>query len=282
MDRKFRSRNTIVSDQDDPQSSSENCCDSPLSGDDVSRSTAAKKSRRSIKKRTVAVPIGEADGSRGKGEAYPPSDSWAWRKYGQKPIKGSPYPRGYYRCSSSKGCPARKQVERSRVDPSMLIITYASEHNHPFPTSKHHHAAAGSASNSFASAAASTPSSAALSSESPAEEQATAASAAIAEFTSEEKHVFAYLGGDPFLGNSGEFGWLSDVSLESPAFVEPKCDDSDVAMSSILSSMREEDESLFADLGELPECSAVFRRGAADRTVRWDMGASAPVCGSTG
>ncbi|KAG5028764.1 hypothetical protein JHK87_012278 [Glycine soja] len=28
--------------------------------------------------------------------------------------------RGYYRCSSSKACPARKQVERSRTDPNML------------------------------------------------------------------------------------------------------------------------------------------------------------------
>ncbi|KAE8664937.1 RING/U-box superfamily protein, putative isoform 1 [Hibiscus syriacus] len=34
------------------------------------------------------------------------SDVWAWRKYGQKPVKGSPYPRGYYKCSSSKRHPA--------------------------------------------------------------------------------------------------------------------------------------------------------------------------------
>ncbi|GMH00473.1 hypothetical protein Nepgr_002312 [Nepenthes gracilis] len=61
------------------------------------------------------------------------SDTWAWRKYGQKPIKGSPYPRGYYRCSSSKGCLARKQVERNRSDPKMFIVTYTEEHNHPMP-----------------------------------------------------------------------------------------------------------------------------------------------------
>ncbi|KAG6532648.1 hypothetical protein ZIOFF_006498 [Zingiber officinale] len=57
-------------------------------------------------------------------------DRWAWRKYGQKPIKGSPYPR----CSSSKACEAKKQVERSRADPEMLHITYTAEHNHPVPT----------------------------------------------------------------------------------------------------------------------------------------------------
>ncbi|XP_062090406.1 WRKY transcription factor 22 [Humulus lupulus] len=70
------------------------------------------------------------------------SDIWAWRKYGQKPIKGSPYPRGYYRCSSSKGCLARKQVERNRTDPGMFIVTYTAEHNHPAPT--HRNSLAGS------------------------------------------------------------------------------------------------------------------------------------------
>ncbi|KAF5732394.1 WRKY transcription factor 27 [Tripterygium wilfordii] len=73
------------------------------------------------------------------------SDLWAWRKYGQKPIKGSPYPRNYYRCSSSKGCGARKQVERSNTDPNMFILTYTGDHTHPRPT--HRNSLAGSTRN---------------------------------------------------------------------------------------------------------------------------------------
>ncbi|EPS68080.1 hypothetical protein M569_06699 [Genlisea aurea] len=61
------------------------------------------------------------------------SDVWCWRKYGQKPIKGSPFPRGYYRCSSSKLCMARKQVERDKSNPEMFVVTYTGEHNHPAP-----------------------------------------------------------------------------------------------------------------------------------------------------
>ncbi|KAK6250651.1 WRKY domain - like 10 [Theobroma cacao] len=73
------------------------------------------------------------------------SDPWAWRKYGQKPIKGSPYPRNYYRCSSSKGCAARKQVERSNFDPNIFIVTYTGDHTHPRPT--HRNSLAGSTRN---------------------------------------------------------------------------------------------------------------------------------------
>ncbi|XP_010504968.1 PREDICTED: probable WRKY transcription factor 35 [Camelina sativa] len=93
------------------------------------------KRRKSQTKKVVCIPAPAAMNSRSSGEVVP-SDLWAWRKYGQKPIKGSPYPRGYYRCSSSKGCSARKQVERSRTDPNMLVITYTSEHNHPWPTQR--------------------------------------------------------------------------------------------------------------------------------------------------
>ncbi|KAJ6997404.1 probable WRKY transcription factor 15 isoform X2 [Populus alba] len=59
-----------------------------------------------------------------------PPDDYSWRKYGQKPIKGSPHPRGYYKCSSVRGCPARKHVERALDDPSMLVVTYEGEHSH--------------------------------------------------------------------------------------------------------------------------------------------------------
>ncbi|GJN34319.1 hypothetical protein PR202_gb22969 [Eleusine coracana subsp. coracana] len=82
-----------------------------------------RKSKKSqVNKEVTRVPAGS-----------PSADLWAWRKYGQKPIKGSPYPRGYYRCSTDKECKARKQVERCRADPGTLIITYTGEHSHPVP-----------------------------------------------------------------------------------------------------------------------------------------------------
>lgn len=85
-----------------------------------------KRSKKSqLKKVVCEVPVADGGVS---------SDLWAWRKYGQKPIKGSPYPRGYYKCSSMKGCMARKLVERSPAKPGVLVITYMAEHCHPVPT----------------------------------------------------------------------------------------------------------------------------------------------------
>ncbi|CAL9074293.1 unnamed protein product [Musa textilis] len=87
------------------------------------RCHCSKKKKHRVKT-TVRVP---ATSSR---NADIPPDEYSWRKYGQKPIKGSPYPRGYYKCSSVRGCPARKHVERAPDDPTMVIVTYEGEHRH--------------------------------------------------------------------------------------------------------------------------------------------------------
>ena len=44
--------------------------------------------------------------------------------------RSDPCRRGYYKCSSVRGCPARKHVERAPDDPSMVIVTYEGEHRH--------------------------------------------------------------------------------------------------------------------------------------------------------
>nr|CDP90454.1 WRKY transcription factor [Humulus lupulus] len=268
---------------------SENGPDSPSSGDDMNKTTSfepsPKKSKRGVQKRVVSVPISDVEGSKNKGEAYPPSDSWAWRKYGQKPIKGSPYPRGYYRCSSSKGCPARKQVERSRVDPTMLLITYACDHNHPIPTKSHLSTTAAAS-----AAAAAARSTSATSSSSGAEDvPAKAPVGAIAVFSGQSELVSD--GSAALLSGCGyRHQWFDDddvvstaIVLESP-FMEGNgaymYDDISMAFSSVSS----EDESLFADLGELPECSVVFRRRIVepeDQNRRCSLSA-VPCCGSTG
>ncbi|KAJ1426210.1 WRKY domain [Sesbania bispinosa] len=63
-------------------------------------------------------------------EEVPPDDGYSWRKYGQKDILGSKYPRSYYRCTNKivSGCLAKKQVQRSEEDPTILEITYREEH----------------------------------------------------------------------------------------------------------------------------------------------------------
>ncbi|KAK4491770.1 hypothetical protein RD792_002545 [Penstemon davidsonii] len=58
-------------------------------------------------------------------------DGYNWRKYGQKLVKGSEFPRSYYKCTFPS-CEVKKIFERS---PSGLIteIVYKGSHDHPKP-----------------------------------------------------------------------------------------------------------------------------------------------------
>ncbi|XP_050372128.1 probable WRKY transcription factor 11 [Argentina anserina] len=109
------------------QSHRKRCHDELATKSTSSGGCHCSKRRKTKVKRTVRVPAISAK------IADIPSDEFSWRKYGQKPIKGSPYPRGYYKCSTVRGCPARKHVERAQDDPTMLIVTYEAEHRHPHP-----------------------------------------------------------------------------------------------------------------------------------------------------
>ncbi|XP_052136223.1 probable WRKY transcription factor 65 [Oryza glaberrima] len=238
------------------------------------------RSRRSAQKRVVTVPLADVTGPRpkGVGEGNTPTDSWAWRKYGQKPIKGSPFPRAYYRCSSSKGCPARKQVERSRNDPDTVIVTYSFEHNHSatVPRAQNRQAA-------------------------PQKPKAQACSPPepVVEVEPEETHQYGVTAGPATGGGGGaaaievrdEFRWLYDVvsvpaSSTSPSDIDAADEmqlydqpmffgGAVVGTAALLPDEfgdvgglggegLGEEEALFEGLGELPECAMVFRRRAGD------------------
>lgn len=58
-------------------------------------------------------------------------DGYNWRKYGQKQVKGSEFPRSYYKCTHPT-CPVKRKVETT-VDGQIAEIVYNGEHNHPQP-----------------------------------------------------------------------------------------------------------------------------------------------------
>lgn len=152
--------------------------------------------------------------------------------------------RGYYRCSSSKGCPARKQVERSRKDPTVVVITYACEHNHLIPTTIKH-------------------------------SQTTTTTTTIpAKFPPEELAVFANqpdlepdnIDFAEFVADFGYFTNITSVILESTVITSPRCMEPDTA---VIFTRGDDEDSLFADLGELPGCSLIFQQRGWTMLSAW-------------
>ncbi|CDY11947.1 BnaC03g13730D [Brassica napus] len=78
---------------------------------------------------------GEGEEQRGcdsmVGGGAPAEDGYNWRKYGQKLVKGSEYPRSYYKCTNPN-CQLKKKVERSR-EGHITEIIYKGAHNHSKP-----------------------------------------------------------------------------------------------------------------------------------------------------
>lgn len=77
------------------------------------------------------------DGGDTKGEfssvavAAPAEDGYNWRKYGQKQVKGSEFPRSYYKCTHPS-CQVKKKIERSH-EGHITEIIYKGAHNHAKP-----------------------------------------------------------------------------------------------------------------------------------------------------
>ncbi|KAK4273785.1 hypothetical protein QN277_017116 [Acacia crassicarpa] len=57
-------------------------------------------------------------------------DEYEWRKYGQKEILNSKFPRSYFRCTRKhdQGCKAVKQVQRIEENPEMFLTIYIGVH----------------------------------------------------------------------------------------------------------------------------------------------------------
>lgn len=69
--------------------------------------------------------------SRGTAPSILADDGYNWRKYGQKHVKGSEFPRSYYKCTHPN-CEVKKLFERSH-DGQITEIIYKGTHDHPKP-----------------------------------------------------------------------------------------------------------------------------------------------------
>uniref|UniRef100_A0A061REW8 WRKY transcription factor 33 n=1 Tax=Tetraselmis sp. GSL018 TaxID=582737 RepID=A0A061REW8_9CHLO len=70
--------------------------------------------------------------SRDVSQSRAADDGYHWRKYGEKLVKGSAYPRSYFKCSFP-GCPVKKIVERARDSGDVKETLYKGQHIHDPP-----------------------------------------------------------------------------------------------------------------------------------------------------
>lgn len=130
------------------------------------------------------------------------------------------------------------------MDPTTLVITYACDHNHPWPTSRNP----------------------TKSDTKPAKTEPAVLSGSDDRFHDLEPDATML---------AEDYSWFSDVAsspAKDPLLEGPICAGTDADVATSVFPMGEEDESLFGDLGELAECSVVLRRCS----LRELLGAGAP------
>ncbi|XP_074572088.1 putative WRKY transcription factor 57 [Curcuma longa] len=96
-----------------------------VNGAEVADDTAKNKNSKERKQRCRQPRVAFMT----KSEIDHLEDGYRWRKYGQKAVKNSPFPRSYYRCTNTK-CQVKKRVERWYEDPTIVITTYEGQHCH--------------------------------------------------------------------------------------------------------------------------------------------------------
>lgn len=169
----------------------------------------------------------------------------------------------------------------------MVMVTYSCEHNHAWPASRNHNHHPHQNPPPASPPSASTPTTEAETSNTDDRiEEETPILITQSEpdqLEPEQKFSSLDVGScGPFI--TDQYGWFSDLDstsstmLESPLMTRDVVEDSDMAM---IFSIREDEESFFADLGELPECTTVFRRREIERVEEHSRNL-APWCGSTG
>lgn len=182
----------------------------------------------------------------------------------------------------------------------MVMVTYSCEHNHPWPASRsnnnhHHNAPTSPPTNSTLTTEPTNSNSDDQMEEEPPmltrkskhdhelelERAAEPEPEAETEVEQDKKFTSLEVGScGPFASTSDQYAWFSDLDatsstmLESPMMARDIVEDSDMAM---IFSIRDDEESFFADLDELPECSTVFRRREIEHCQKL-----ASWCGTTG
>ncbi|KAL8140730.1 hypothetical protein V2J09_006751, partial [Rumex salicifolius] len=132
----FPTKSTLVKKQ--RQLSHKHCCEEGGKGLEVDEDEPRSKRRKSRNQGNESGKSGEVViqepgiSVQNANEISVLGDGFRWRKYGQKVVKGNPFPRSYYKCTSLK-CNVRKHVERTSDDPKAYITTYEGKHNHDMP-----------------------------------------------------------------------------------------------------------------------------------------------------